>query len=140
MKTSFAAVCVLALAVCTVAAEKLGDWENLNEVRPGQKIEVLRTDTARIIGNFVTFTDYAITLSVDKTEQSIARDQVARVSSVSHRLPNSVLMGIAGMLVLGIVQGARTDDGGVAWLPIAGLGAGTAVGIVSGAPKVYYRR
>jgi len=39
MKAFFVAVCVLALAVCTVAAEKLGDWQNLSQVRGGSTQE-----------------------------------------------------------------------------------------------------
>ncbi len=140
MKTFFVAVCVMALSVCAVAADSLSDWQNLSQVRVGQKIEVVQTDTVKYVGSFVKFTDDAIVLLVGKTEHSITCEQVARVSSVSHRARNSVLMGLVGLLVGGIVTGARTDDGGTAWPAVAGLGAGAAVGIISGTPTVYYRR
>ena len=77
---------------------------------------------------------------MNKTERSIARNQVVRVSSVSHRVRNGVIMGLIGMACLGIVEGARSDSDGFAWLATGGLAAGTGVGIISGAPKVYYRK
>ena len=129
MKAFWVAAGILTLAVCAFAAEKEGEWQNLGKLRSGQKIDVVQTNMVQHAGTFVTFTDDAITLSVNKTELSIARNQVRRVSSVSHRVRNGVLMGLIGMVTLGLVEGARSDSQGVAWLAIGGLVAGAAVGV-----------
>jgi hypothetical protein len=79
------------------------NWDNLKELRPGQKIEVVDSKMKTFKGTFVSVSDEAISLQVGKSEETVARANVVRVSvhDTSHRTRNMLLAsGVIGGIVL----------------------------------------
>ena len=72
------------------------DWNNLQQVRVGQKIEVVDTNLKKLKGTFLSFSEEAISLRVKKQEVGVQREDVFRVSlrGKSKRLRNA-LIGMA---------------------------------------------
>ncbi len=147
MKALLIALFVVALVATAQPADKgVADWQNLRQLRAGQRIEVVQTSMAKQSGKFVSVSEGTITLLVNQTEHTIQREQVARVSSVSHRVRNGVLIGIGGMAAAALTALAASGcwDGGcpgaVNAAPALGLAGGVMIGVATGAPHVYYRR
>ncbi len=74
----------------------ISDWNNLQQLRVGDKVEVVRTDLSKHKGTFLSFSDEAISLRVKKEEVGVQREDVFRVSlrEKSKRLRNA-LIGMA---------------------------------------------
>ena len=51
MKAFIVAVSILTLAVCAFAAEKEGEWQNLGQLHPGQKIDVVQNNMVKHTGS-----------------------------------------------------------------------------------------
>ena len=71
-------------------------WSNLQQLRVGQKIEVVDTNLKKYKGTFLSFSEEAISLRVGKDEVGVQREDVFRVSfqEKSKRLRNA-LIGMA---------------------------------------------
>ena len=71
-------------------------WENLQQLRVGQKIEVVDTNLKKYKGTFLSFSEEAISLRVKKQGVGVQREDVFRVSlrEKSKRLRNA-LIGLA---------------------------------------------
>ena len=71
-------------------------WGNLQQLRVGQKIEVVDTNLKKYKGTFLSFSEEAISLRVKKQEVGVQREDVFRVSlrKKSKRLRNA-LIGLA---------------------------------------------
>ncbi len=82
----------------SLPAQEVGEhsWENLQQLRAGQKIEVVDTSLKKHKGTFLSFSEEAISLRVKKEEVGVQREDVFRVSlrEKSKRLRN-VLIGLA---------------------------------------------
>lgn len=121
--------------------------DNLKQLRPGQKIEVVDTSMKSLRGPFVSVSEEAITLQVGKSQESIERSKVVRVSvrDNSHRTRNMLLgSGILGGIALAaayIPLAASSNEGnscGVCVVTIvAGFGGGAAFGAIPGSRTVY---
>lgn len=121
--------------------------DNLKQLRPGQKIEVVDTSMKSLRGPFVSVSEEAITLQVGKSQESIERAKVVRVSvrDTSHRTRNMLLgSGILGGIALAaaaVPLGASSNEGnscGVCVAVIAaGFGGGAAFGAIPGSRTVY---
>ncbi|MFB3154054.1 MAG: hypothetical protein ACE10I_06230 [Candidatus Acidiferrales bacterium] len=74
----------------------ISDWNNLQQVRVGQKIEVVDTNLKKYKGTFLSFSEEAISLRVKKQGVGVQREDVFRVSlrEKSKRLRNA-LIGMA---------------------------------------------
>jgi hypothetical protein len=72
------------------------DWSSLQQLRVGQKIEVVDTNLKKLKGTFLSFSEEAISLRVGKDEVGVQRPNVLRVSlrGKSKRLRNA-LIGMA---------------------------------------------
>jgi hypothetical protein len=138
---------LLFVPVFSPAQSSQHDWENLKELRPGQKIEVVETDMASLHGAFVSVSDEAITLKVGKTQESVERTKVVRVSvrDTSHRTRNMLLgSGIAGGIAVAaaaVPLVSSSNEGNscsacVAFIA-AGFGGGAALGAIPGSRTVY---
>jgi hypothetical protein len=122
-------------------------WDNLKQLRPGQKIEVVDTSMKSLRGRFVSVSDEALTLEVGKGQESVERAKVVRVSvrDTSHRTRNILLgAGILGgaALAIGIPlaefnHNEGHSNGVVAALIAGGFGGGAAIGAVPGSRTVY---
>jgi hypothetical protein len=122
-------------------------WDNLKQLHPGQKIEVVDTSMKSLRGLFVSVSEEAITLQVGKNPQSIERAKVVRVSvrDNSHRTRNMLLgSSILGGIALGaaaIPLGATSNEGNSCPVCVAviaaGFGGGAALGAIPGSRTVY---
>ena len=130
-----------------LAQSSQNNWDNLKQLRPGQKIEVVDSSMKSLRGPFVSVSEEAITLQVGKSQESIERAKVVPVSvrDTSHRTRNMLLgSGILGGIALAaaaVPLGASSNEGnscGVCVAVIAaGFGGGAAFGAIPGSRTVY---
>ena len=121
--------------------------DNLKQLRPGQKIEVVDTSMKSLRGPFVSVSEEALTLQVGKSQESIERSKVVRVSvrDNSHRTRNMLLgSGILGGIALAaayIPLAASSNEGNSCGVCVgaiaAGFGGGAALGAIPGSRTVY---
>ncbi len=122
-------------------------WDNLKQLQPGQKIEVVDMKMKTLKGAFVAFTDETITLRDGGTEQSVAHADVVRVTvrDTSHRMRNMLLgsaigggIAIAATIVPIAASSNEGNSCGACVAAIAvGFGAGAALGAIPGSRTVY---
>jgi hypothetical protein len=115
------------LAMPSVASAQ---WENLNTLQAGQKIQVLQT-SKKDSGTFLSVSDKEISLQGKSGTQSIHRQDVRSVKLMEnkHRLRNTLIGTAVG-------AGAGAGISAAAWEPrgfAGGRGTGAAVGAVIGA-------
>jgi hypothetical protein len=123
------------------------NWDNLKQLRPGQKIEVVDSSMKTLKGTFVSVSEEAISLRAGKSEKSVLRANVARVGvrDTSHRRRNMLLgAGIAGGLALisaGLGLAYSSNEGKVCGYCVvaivAGFGGGAALGAFPGSRTIY---
>lgn len=112
-------------------------WSNLDNLRAGQRIEVIESNMKRHAGEFVGVTDDLLTLKESGLDVSVKRGDVARVSTASgpkrgeHALIGLVVGAAAGAAV-GAASGSSTGFLGGSSRGITAL-VGLAIGGVSGA-------
>jgi hypothetical protein len=123
------------------------NWDNLKELRTGQKIEVVDTNMKTLNGAFVSASDQAISVRTGKGEESILRANVVRVSvrDNSHRSRNMLLAsGVVGGIALipsAILLTQQSNEGNscgacVAAI-VAGFGGGAALGAIPTNRTIY---
>ncbi len=123
------------------SADETG-WSNLQQLRVGQKIEVVDTNLKKLKGTFLSFSDEAISLRVGKDEVGVRRGDILRVSLRGKpKRWQSALAGFAIGAGAGLLAGFATDNCGggtqvtgvfilVTCMPIgAGIGAGVGAAI-----------
>ena len=115
------------LAMPSVASAQ---WEILNTLQAGQKIQVLQT-SKKDSGTFLSVSDKEISLQGKSGTQSIHRQDVRSVKLMEnkHRLRNTLIGAAVG-------AGAGAGISAAAWEPrgfAGGRGTGAAVGAVIGA-------
>ena len=113
----------------------------------GQKVEIVDMKMKTLKGEFVTFTDEAITVREGKGEESVERANVVRVTvrDTSHRTRNMLLgAGIGGGIALAatiVPLASNSNEGngcGACVAAIAaGFGGGTALGALPGSRTIY---
>ncbi len=143
-------VVMLVLALCPrigAAQSSQDNWDNLRQLRPGQKIEVIDPAMKSFRGAFVSVSEEAITLEAGKGQESILRPNVVRVSvrDTSHRTRNMLLgSGILGGAALALaipfaVVNSNEGSGCGACIAAiaAGFGGGAALGALPGNRTVY---
>ncbi len=145
MVTAF--LIILLVPVFTLAEEAKDSWDNLKQLQPGQKVEVVDAKMKTFSGKFVSFTDQAIALQQGKIEVTVERADVVRVSvrDTSHRTRNMLLgAGIAGGIAIAataVPLGASSNEGNscgaCAAAIAAGFGGGAALGMIPGSRTVY---
>ncbi len=116
------------------AADENG-WSNLQQVRVGQKIEVVDTNLKKLKGTFLSFSEEAISLRVGKDEVGVRRGDILRVSLRGKpKRWQSALVGMAIGAGAGLAIGASrrecgSDDAACKLIgTVIGAGAGTGVG------------
>jgi len=123
------------------------NWDDLKQLARGQKIEVVDSKMKTLKGTFVSVSDEAISLQVGKSEESVLRADVVRVSvrDTSHRARNMALAsGVIGGIALipsAIIIGQQSNEGNscapcVAAIA-AGFGGGAALGAIPGSRTIY---
>lgn len=123
-------------------------WDNLKQLQPGQKIEVVDMNLKSFKGTFVDVSGEAVTLRVKNDKVSVERENVLRVGDREHskRLRNALLGGAIGAGVglaanelaarkaqpISEYRGEYRAIGAAILVPIgAGVGAGAGAGIPS---------
>jgi hypothetical protein len=96
-----------------VAGTKTESWENLKQLRAGDKIEVIDQNLRSFRGRLVCVSDEAIALQSKKGTVAVERANVFRVSvrDTSHRTRNMLLgSGILGGNCLGRCRTPRPNQ------------------------------
>lgn len=126
----------------------LDSWENLSALRPGQKIQIVETKLKSHFGTFVGYTADTISMRVGKSEVTVPKSDVLRVSDRerSHTGRNALIgmgVGAAAGIAAGAIAAATYHEPGEGWLYTlftlpAGAGAGAVVGAaISHYPTIY---
>jgi hypothetical protein len=140
-------VLLLAVPLSTVAQRAQDSWDNLKQLRPGQKIEVVDSKMKTLKGSFVSVSEEALSLQDGKSQESVPRADIVRVSvrDTSHRTRNMLLAaGVIGGVTLipaGILFAQQSNEGNscgacVAAI-VAGFGGGAALGAIPGSRTIY---
>jgi hypothetical protein len=146
-KATLVLVFLLLVPAFALAQSAKDSWGNLKQLRAGQKIEVVDTSMKSLRGPFVSVSEEAVSLQVGKSEESVVRAKVVRVSvrDNSHRTRNMLLgAGILGGIALaatavplGIGRNEGTSCGACAAAIAAGFGGGAALGAIPGSRTIY---
>ncbi|MCL5005519.1 MAG: hypothetical protein M1404_03210 [Acidobacteria bacterium] len=148
MRKAFSLALLLLAPAFAQAQSPITSWDNLKQLQPGQKTEVVDSHLRKLKGKFVSLTEDAISLQERKEQRSVARGEVMRVSvrDTSHRKRNMLLgAAIAGgaALTIGLLANApaRNEgtgcDGCVAGFAAAAAGGGAALGSITGFRTIY---
>lgn len=128
--------------VCFAGTEKAdkGQWENLQKLKRGQKIQVMEVGAILREGKFKEVSEDQITIEVKKNVIVIPRDDVSRVTLKASRTPR-ILMGLGLGAAFGLMALSSAGDGyyeALAAFPfLAGGGAG--VGALLPVSSVIYQ-
>jgi hypothetical protein len=125
MRKFWILACVLGMP-CVVSAQ----WENLNTLQAGQKIQVFE-NSKKESGTFLSVSDKEISLQGKSGTQTIHRQDVRSVKLMEnkHRLRNTLIGAAVGAGVGAGISAAAWDPHGY----VGGRGTGAAVGAVIGA-------
>ena len=132
----------------SLAQSSQNNWDNLKQLRPGQKIEVVDSSMKSLRGPFVSVSEEAITLQVGKSQESIERAKVVRVSvrDTSHRTRNMMIgaaLGVGAGLALTVpleIQQSNEGNsfvGAMAGVTVGLGGAGLGLGAIPGSRTIY---
>lgn len=133
-------ICVLAIPCVSPSQSKRSAWENLDSLRPGQKIQVVDSNSARHSGTFSGVSDDAIRLQSANGEETIQRVSVKRVvlRDNGHRTRNALIgaaIGAGAGAAIGPIghhQGSSQNPNGTLIKPGQAAAAGTVIGGVLG--------
>jgi len=139
---------ILALVPGLGLAQSAKDsWDNLKLLQPGQRIEVVEKTMRSLRGPFVSVSEETIMIEVGKSQRSIERTKIVRVSvrDTSHRTRNMLLgAGILGGIALAataVPLMANSNEGNscsaCAAAIAAGFGGGVALGAIPASRTVY---
>ena len=86
-------------------------WGNLNQLRGGQKIQVVHKNLKSQEGEFLRLSDEAIFFRVKVDDVSVPRDEVLRVTlQAGHRRLRGALLGMLVGGGIGLAVGAAQDS------------------------------
>ena len=123
-----------------------GNWDNLKQLRVGQKIEVIDMNLKTLKGTFTALSDEAISFRTRKGEVSVGRADVFRVTDREHtRRGRNALIGAAilgggvAALALPFSSSNAGNAGGLAGVIAAFAGAGAGLGAAVPSYQTIYR-
>jgi thiamine pyrophosphate-dependent acetolactate synthase large subunit-like protein len=122
------------LMPCSVRAQdSKANWKALNDLRAGEKIELVETSMKKHVGTFSTVTEEAIQMREGSNDIGIPKAGVARVTVLdkSYRLRNSFIFGTVGAGAGAGIATAATRPSIIARGAVVAVGA--MVGLVGGA-------
>jgi len=145
MKKLFLGIIMMALlsGICFAKTDK-SQWDNLQKLKPGQKIEIVELGKIKRKGIFKQMSQDEITLEVKQHIVTIPRDDVRRVTLKRSRTPGILIgLGIGAAIGLAALSSADGDEtayySALVALPfLAGGGAGA--GALVSADSVIYQR
>ena len=131
----FIAIPGLAQTKPAINAEPGASWENLRQLTPGHKIQVVQRDGKAWTGSFVSFSDTSVSLKVREANKTVRRAEVVRVSRHSGKRARNALIGAAAGAGAGVAIGAGV--GGCKQNQFGPcIGRGLAAAVVGGAGAV----
>jgi hypothetical protein len=103
------AMLLLALAPVLIA-QAPGNWDSVKQLAGGKEIRVTLMDGRNLRGEFQSATDDALMVATSKSQETLSRTMVTKVSSKgkSHRLRNA-LIGFGAGAGVGLILGAVGD-------------------------------
>ena len=150
MRKATLSLLILLIAPARTPAQSSEDsWDNLRQLRPGQRVEVVDMKLSSWQGSFIGYSEEAISLRRGKDEVAVPRADVLSVKNRkrSRRGRNALIglgIGAAGGLAAGAVAGATYHEEGetgvfvLVFTPIgAGIGAGVGAAMPAGKVTVY---
>ena len=115
----------------------LDSWDNLKQLRAGQKIEVVDMNLKSVKGTFASFSEEAITLATKEGEMVVRRDHTYRVSVPGGKRGRNALIGLGIGAAGGVAAGvglmeretgyAGAVAGTVVFVAAVGAGVGAAL-------------
>ena len=149
MRFSEVTLGLLLVAAGAGSAEDIGRWDNLQSLRPGQRIQIVQMDLKSYAGDLLSVSGDGIRFRVKNDERTVARADVFRVGLRSGaRRGRNALIGAAVGAGLGVAAGAGalaatngSDSAGaiVATTMTIGAGAGGALGAIPAGYSTLYR-
>jgi len=133
MKWICSSLVIFALLSGTCFAENKdkSPWENLDQLKQGQKIQVIQWNSVKFEGKFQSFSDDAVTFEVKKMKLVLKRKDIRRVAKASgrgtHALIGLGIGSVAGLIVVGANSEGEGIYGALAAFPVI-AGSGAAVG------------
>ncbi len=102
---------LLLLLATAVFGQAPSNWASVKQLAAGSEIRVNMTDGRKIVGTFQSATDDDLLVQTPKSQQTLARITIAKVSTKgrSHRLRNA-LVGFGGGAGVGLIVGAVSDS------------------------------
>lgn len=105
-------------------------WENLRQLTPGQRIEVVQKDH-KLTGSFLTVSDDSISLKASDGDETVPRAEVLRVSRHGGKRGRNILIGAA--VGAGVGAGIGAAAGGCKSNSLGPcVGRGVVAGVVGG--------
>jgi len=145
---------LMGLVLASVAIAQDRDehrWENVENLKVGQKLEVTTTQLRTIQGIYLNSSEVAIRLRTPQGEVSLMREEVFRVKSQEGKRKQNILTGVVVGALSGVVLGAVADfkddvDGsdsgsnnGKLGGSVVGAGVGAGIGSLFAGHRVIYR-
>ncbi len=137
MRTTLFLTFVLGISCASLAQSNRVSWANLSGLKPGQKIQIVETNSKKHSGAFDSVSDSAISLRDAKGEASVQKQDVRSVKLMRNRRLRNTLIGLgvgagAGAAIgaaIGPSNGWIINKGSMAAIVgVSGAVCGTAVG------------
>ena len=150
MRAAMMSLLLISLPTLAPAQAKEASWENLQQLRVGQEIQVVEKSLKKHNGTFTGYSEESIGLRVKNDDIGVRRENVLRVSNRerTHRGRN-VLIGVAigggtGLAIgAGIYSKLKGKIGGDTKYPFLlgpiGAGAGGGIGAAIPSYQTVYR-
>ena len=115
----FTAVAISALfALAATAADKPeASWENVQQLKAGQKIHIVRADLKSVTGHFVSVAADSVALKTAAGEQTLNRVDINRITRSGGQRGRNALIGAAVGGGAGAAVGATAQGRGGAMTP-----------------------
>jgi len=129
---------------CLVGGD--GDWSNLERIRAGEKIQVVRQDKKTVNGSFESFSAESLVVRQKSGALVIPKNEIVRVSATEqgHRMRNLAIGAAAGAGAGYLAGRAATNrwngqtEFAVTFATLIGAGGGAGLGAaIPGYPTIY---
>lgn len=139
---------LLLAAASLLPAASIHDWENVEKIKSGRDLLIVRSDGKRVEGSLLTAGPMGVTLDTRSGQVEIPKDTIFRVSTAPKRRRNAIIgaaiLGAPAAFVghYGRIWANNESANGDLFLASAlaiGIGAGAGIGAASGAPQTIYR-
>lgn len=131
------------------AAPASSSWENLNQLKPGDPVEIVTSDRVAK-GEFVSSSTESLSIHTNGGEQKFMRAEIVRVVSRSHaRRGRNVLIGVAAGVGIGLIadlslgtylRNESNPDGARALIWTVPIAAGAGIGAAFPSYPVIYQK